>query len=251
MQRCSALLKYGHCDFMEEAVNTCEGCTNAMCLSRRSIKRQVEEQNELPFVDNKKELEDPLVSEDKKEEKLVILQGFLAAKEQDDKEEKASNDKESSTEPVKDKSSEEAKEEHEIDSPATAYVDGSYNAKTNTYGYGVVLMYKKDKFTFNGSGNNKDTAKIRNVAGELLGAMSAIKKAKDIGAKEVIICHDYEGISKWVTGEWGAKNKYTKGYRNYVKNCGIKIRFQKIKAHSGEQFNELADKLAKKAVGYY
>lgn len=133
--------------------------------------------------------------------------------------------------------------------PATAYVDGSYNSNTNTYGYGLVMMVGLETYEYFGSNNNPEVAKIRNVAGELLGAMTSVQKAKKYGCKSLIICYDYEGIEKWVTGAWKTNNEFTAKYKEFMQGCGLKIRFKKVKAHSGECFNEQADRLAKKAVG--
>ncbi|MBE6021828.1 MAG: hypothetical protein E7231_01185 [Cellulosilyticum sp.] len=133
--------------------------------------------------------------------------------------------------------------------PATAYVDGSFNQNTNTYGYGLVMMVGLDTYEYYGANNNSEVAKIRNVAGELLGAMTSVQKAKSFGCNSLIICYDYEGIEKWVTGAWKANNEFTQKYKAFMQGCGLKIRFKKVKAHSGECFNEQADRLAKKAVG--
>ena len=146
--------------------------------------------------------------------------------------------------PVKSKSS-----GTQVALPATAYVDGSFNQNTNTYGYGLVMMVGLDTYEYYGANNNSDVAKIRNVAGELLGAMTSVQKAKSFGCSSLIICYDYEGIEKWVTGAWKANNEFTQKYRAFMQGCGLKIRFKKVKAHSGECFNEQADRLAKKAVG--
>ena len=65
------------------------------------------------------------------------------------------------------------------------------------------------------------------------------------------IYHDYEGISRWCLGEWQAAKKGTISYvsfYNKIKNK-LKVKFVKVKGHSGDKYNELADKLAKKALG--
>ena len=50
---------------------------------------------------------------------------------------------------------------------AYAYVDGSYNQSTNTYGYGGFIKYNSKIEKFSGSGNDKEMALMRNVAGEI------------------------------------------------------------------------------------
>lgn len=46
---------------------------------------------------------------------------------------------------------------------------------------------------------------IRNVAGEMHGAMYAVQWAFENGYSSVVIHYDYEGIEKWATGVWSAK----------------------------------------------
>ncbi len=133
----------------------------------------------------------------------------------------------------------------------TAYVDGSYEPSVNRYAFGCVLIEAGETVdTLSGSGNDPEVAKIRNVAGEMLGAMNAVKWAKARAYEKITIFYDYSGIEMWATGGWKAKNEYTKGYADYMKKSreSIKICFEKVKAHTGITFNEMADKLAKAAL---
>ena len=131
-----------------------------------------------------------------------------------------------------------------------AYVDGSFNPTTNTYGYGVYLYIYGTEYEFNGSGNNEDMVSMRNVAGEILGATKVIEEALKLGIKNLTIYYDYTGIEKWATGEWKCNKLGTKRYYEYVQSVKekIKLKFVKVKAHSGNVFNDRADKLAKDAV---
>ncbi|MCQ2537205.1 MAG: aminotransferase class I/II-fold pyridoxal phosphate-dependent enzyme [Lachnospiraceae bacterium] len=137
-----------------------------------------------------------------------------------------------------------------------AYVDGSFDASANKYSYGCVLLVETDKGNeevvtkLSGSGEDPDVAKIRNVAGEMLGAMNAIKWAKSNGYHSVDIRYDYMGIEMWATGKWKANNEYTKSYARYMKQASrdIEIKYKKIAAHTGNTYNEMADKLAKGAL---
>lgn len=141
---------------------------------------------------------------------------------------------------------------------AIAYVDGSYNVKTMRFGYGVVLFTGRvnpdgspEIIQLSKSFADPELAEMRNVAGEIMGAAQAMKSAAARNLPEITIYHDYEGIEKWCTGEWKAKKKWTRKYKAfYDEMCKkIKISFQKVEAHSGDVYNNLADKLAKKAVG--
>lgn len=136
----------------------------------------------------------------------------------------------------------------------TIYVDGSFDADTGVYGYGFVAIFKDGTIKeFYGANNDADTARIRNVAGEMLGAMFAVKYAKNKKCKSMKICYDYTGIERWAKGYWKAKNKFTAGYADYMKRNGkeIDILFEKVDAHTGVEFNERADQLAKYAVNNF
>lgn len=130
-----------------------------------------------------------------------------------------------------------------------AYVDGSFNPITNTYGYGVVFVDAYGESPLKGSGNESTMAVMRNVAGEISGAMAAIEHAKKLGYLKLTIFYDYRGIECWATGEWVARKEHTQRYKRFCKTCGIQLQFKHIKAHSGNKGNEKADKLAKRAVG--
>ena len=130
-----------------------------------------------------------------------------------------------------------------------AYVDGSFNVKTSTYGWGVVLFTDGVQNEISGCGNDQELASLRNVAGEIIATKCAIQEAILLDHQTIDIYYDYEGIEKWATGEWKRKKKQTIEYYNFIKNASsqIKINFHKVKSHTNVQFNELADKLAKEA----
>jgi ribonuclease HI len=135
-----------------------------------------------------------------------------------------------------------------------AFVDGSFNKKTFEYAYGIVLIdTNNEKLTFSGKDNKPEVVNMRNVAGELKGAMFithyVVKNMPEI--KRIRIFHDYEGIAKWVTGDWGANLEYTQKYRDFMHSMKnkIEISFEKVTAHTGVTYNEEADKLAKTVLG--
>lgn len=147
-------------------------------------------------------------------------------------------------------------EEHRMpgpeDIPASgtllAYVDGSYDDSLKKYAFGCVFLLPDGRiYTEYGSGDNEQSLRHRNVTGEMLGAMYAVKTAMRNGFPHVEIRYDYQGIEKWVTGEWRSKTELTRKYaeamREWRKN--ITFSFQKVAAHANVYYNELADKMAK------
>ena len=145
----------------------------------------------------------------------------------------------------------EEKKEEQKEPENYAFVDGSFNSATSVYGYGGFLVYNNEKYIITGSGSDSEMASMRNVAGEILGSMAAVKKAIELGLKDISIFYDYAGIKAWAVGEWKRNKKGTIEYYNYITSVrdSINIRFVKVRGHSGVEGNEEADRLAKRAVG--
>jgi len=133
----------------------------------------------------------------------------------------------------------------------TIYVDGSYNDSIKKYAFGCVFLTPHGEiYTAFGNGDNPDSLKHRNVTGEMLGAMYGVRCAMASGYTDIHVCYDYEGIEKWVTGAWKSKTELTKKYAQTMREWGksASITFEKVAAHTNVEYNEVADKLAKKGL---
>lgn len=133
---------------------------------------------------------------------------------------------------------------------AIAYVDGSFDLENWTFSYGVVFMTDKYREDYSGRDDDEDLAKMRNVSGEIKGAMVAMKIALEKEIDTLYLHFDYMGIEKWAKGEWKTNKEGTKAYKEYYDSIKdkLKVVFIKVSAHSGIEFNEEADRLAKEAI---
>ena len=131
------------------------------------------------------------------------------------------------------------------------YVDGSYNSVTGEFSYGMVVLLDGQVLSFCEKYEDEELSSMRNVAGEIKGAQAAMQYALDHGIPKIAIYHDYEGIAKWCLGLWKTNKEGTKAYKAFYEEARkeIEIRFVKVTGHSGDTYNEMADRLAKEALG--
>lgn len=132
-----------------------------------------------------------------------------------------------------------------------AYVDGSYRSDTGEFSYGMVILQDGEEHTFCQKMTDKELALMHNVAGEIKGSEAAMQYAMDHNIPEITIYHDYEGIAKWCTGAWKANKSGTQAYQAFYQAASkkVKIHFVKVKGHSNDKYNDMADQLAKSALG--
>ncbi|MCP1111561.1 viroplasmin and RNaseH domain-containing protein [Lachnospiraceae bacterium PM6-15] len=135
-----------------------------------------------------------------------------------------------------------------------AFVDGSYDASEEKSGFGVILLsYDNARDTLYKAFTKQlgeEFIKTRNVGAELEGVKEAINWAITSGKSKITICYDYQGIEEWAVGNWKAKNEIAKKYVSFIrdKRSLLDIEFIKVPAHSGINYNEEADALAKKSL---
>lgn len=137
------------------------------------------------------------------------------------------------------------------DDEIVAYVDGSYNNDTTEFSYGAVIFYQGKEHHLSEKSSNPSLASMRNVAGEIKGSEAAISFALEHKARKITIYHDYEGIAKWCTGGWKTNKEGTISYKAFYDEASknVDISFVKVTGHSGDKYNDLADSLAKQALG--
>lgn len=139
------------------------------------------------------------------------------------------------------------------------YTDGSY--RDGYWGAGAVALDSFGNHLMELSTNGEDLAGSRNVTGEIMAVMTMLRKlyknrfeyarnSKPDEKHAVVIYHDYEGIQKWAENEWTAKKPISQEYKQCIDKARayFDISFVKVKAHSGNKWNEYADSLASKGL---
>jgi ribonuclease HI len=135
------------------------------------------------------------------------------------------------------------------------YTDGACSGNPGPGGWGAIILDEK-KHQINLSGKEKYTTNNRM---EIMAPLMALKKIKK--NSEIIIYTDStylkNGITIWIEN-W-KKNGWKNASKKPVKNKDLWVALDKaaekklifwkwVKAHAGNKFNELADKLATEAI---
>ncbi|MGL5956278.1 MAG: RNase H family protein [Brevinema sp.] len=129
-----------------------------------------------------------------------------------------------------------------------AYVDGSFYQ--NQIGWGLVLVENHQVIdTFGGKLHcSIEESSSYQIAGEIQSVLEALSYAFQHGYTKITIFYDYMGLQKWADGEWKTKSKIAQKYMTQLQTYAIKITWHKIAAHTGNRFNEMADKIAKGSI---
>ena len=136
------------------------------------------------------------------------------------------------------------------DNEAYIYTDGSY--KDDIISFGCYIETSSRSFRFYGTVNYQSS--LANIAGEIFGVLIGVQLAKDLGYKNLVIYHDYEGLYNWCNNSWRAKGdlqaKYVSLLNNFKINNSLNYNFVKVAGHSVVTGNRIADSLASKARNF-
>lgn len=137
------------------------------------------------------------------------------------------------------------------------YTDGSYTPKIPNYcGWGYVIVNDDDQIINENKG--KIECESRQIDGEcnaVIQALEYINKNIDLNIQIITIFYDYNGVHKWMSGEWKTNKNVSINYKTNVNliiskllKRNIKIEWVKVKAHSGNRWNDYADELCKNGL---
>ena len=135
------------------------------------------------------------------------------------------------------------------------YTDGACSGNPGPGGWGAVIFDEREKQN-NISGKVKDTTNNRM---ELMAPIMALKKIKS--KSDIVIFTDSiyvkNGITEWIK-KW-EKNGWKSSNKKAVKNKDLwiklndlcqknKVLWKRVKGHSNNKYNNLADELATEAI---
>lgn len=129
------------------------------------------------------------------------------------------------------------------------YVDGSFMGGCPYAGWGWIAVENGLELA-RANGLSQEPAESRNIDGELIAAYRAMRWLAEQG-RTGVICHDYEGVARWAKGEWAAKSAVAKRYVAAIAPLLKWAKFEHVVAHSGHEWNEKVDALAKSPIGQW
>ena len=135
------------------------------------------------------------------------------------------------------------------------YTDGACSGNPGPGGWGVIILHEEEN-QVSLSGKEKSTTNNRM---ELMAPIMALKKIKKSSQITIYTDSTYlkDGITIWINN-W-KKNDWKSANKKPVKNKDLWVILDKltekkliiwkwVKAHAGNKFNEIADKLATEAI---
>lgn len=146
------------------------------------------------------------------------------------------------------------------------FTDGSHfkHVADSDVGMGIFAIFDGKEFKYSGSCDKdflkeygiQEGVKISNPTGEMGAFTEALKRiylsektGKDLSEYTFLFKIDYEGVGKWMSGQWKCKEEYIRKIKEkadfYVSHIKAKIEIEYVPAHSGDYGNDEADKLAK------
>lgn len=134
------------------------------------------------------------------------------------------------------------------------WVDGAclpHGDKPMQFGWAyLILDGQRELHRASGHDVPAEARRHRNVAGEIQAVLHALAWCRDHGIATATIYVDYQGLASWVQGTWKTNTPFTQSYVERVRAFGMNLTWQKVRAHSGDPYNDIVDHLAGDAARF-
>ena len=138
------------------------------------------------------------------------------------------------------------------------YTDGSDIKGTGQIGSGVWFEYNGKEYSKSTVSDVNEfktrfniTESVSNPTMEIVALVDALEEFKNT-KEHLVIYSDYEGVQKWVNGQWKAKKPYIQSFVERAKTLianieenGGSVKLEWVKGHSGNKGNDRVDTVAK------
>lgn len=135
------------------------------------------------------------------------------------------------------------------------YTDGSYvKDNPNTVSGGILVLVDGEPcYASTVRLTDKELASTRNAGGEVVAALrafsllSALMDGVDPSQAAIRVFYDYVGVYNFYSGKWRANNPFMKQYQIESRKLleRLNVKFFWVKSHSGNQYNNAVDWLAR------
>lgn len=133
-----------------------------------------------------------------------------------------------------------------------AFTAGSYDKILKRYSYGVkIIRPDGSDEDICGYNSKEEYADSNHIAGEIFGVINSLDWAISNEFEKIKIYHDYEGLSKWISGEWDTNSKVGKMYKSLYEvkfKDFLEVIFEQVPSKSNVMYKEKAIQLAKCAL---
>lgn len=127
------------------------------------------------------------------------------------------------------------------------YTDGSFNGKDAAWAFILLKDGEVAEESF-GVVHDRSHASSFQVIGEFTAVVNALKRCDELEIPSATLHYDLDLIGKIATGRYKAKAPVSLFFLEGTANAGVKITWNKVKAHNGNKWNERADRLASRAL---
>lgn len=133
---------------------------------------------------------------------------------------------------------------------AIAYINGTYVAKYKRCGYAGQIVMEDDVFNISGFSDDEKITKMQSIGAKIKASEMTIKKAIDLGIKQLEIINNLNALENFTKGYVTPKQKGTIDYMDFIDSIEgvIEIEMRRPEAEFEKDKLEDLKEAARKAL---